>query len=52
MMNDIVIGGLEIIFGIWLLNLFLELLFDIDVVAYVKAVIDKFLFAKKDQKDD
>lgn len=51
-MNDIVCRGLEIIFGVWLLNFFLSMFLRIDLIETIQKFIDKMLNERKSIEND
>lgn len=40
-MNNFVINALGVIFGIWFLNTIIYMLFDIDIIEYIRKLFDK-----------
>lgn len=51
-MNDIVCRGLEIIFGIWLLNFFSSMFLGIDFIETIQKFVDKMLNERKSNEND
>lgn len=51
-MNDIVCIGLEIIFGVWLLNFFSWMLLGIDFIEVIQKFITKILNEKNSNEKD
>ena len=47
--NNIVEGALGIVFGIFVINMFCELLLGFDLIEYVKRLIDKITGSKREK---
>ena len=47
--DNIVGGAISIIFGIFVINMFCELLLSFDLIEYVKRLIDKITSSKREK---